>query len=68
MSRLKVINGYLPTFPGPENTALDEGMLIDVLVSMCTDKWRNEMIRSGFEPADHTIDTVQSQLELPEIL
>ena len=41
--RLKQINGYLPLFPWPENEMLNEGDLINILVSMCPKSWLVKM-------------------------
>lgn len=68
VSRLRVLNSFLPYFPEPENVALDEGALIDIVLQMCTAKWRNNMLRVQFEPHDHTLDEVQTKLEISEVL
>ena len=62
-SRLKAINRYLPLFPQPENTELSEGTLVDILVDMCPRSWIVSMSEHSFEPAEHTFEDVQAQLE-----
>ena len=68
VSRLRVLNSFLPFVPGPENSELDEGALIDIVVGMCLARWRNEMLRIAFEPHEHTLDQVQNKLELYEVM
>ena len=68
VSRLKILNRYLPDFPGPENTEIDEGGLIEIVVSMCPTKWRHEMVKDHFEPAEHTLEEVQTRLEMIEVV
>ena len=65
---MKILNRYLPDFPGPENTEIDEGGLIDIVVSMCPAKWRHEMVKDHFEPAEHTLEEVQTRLEMIEVV
>ena len=35
VTRLKTMNRSLTLFPGPDNTELSEGTLVDILVQMC---------------------------------
>lgn len=65
--RLRILNRYLPTFPGPEHMVMDEGTIIDILVKMCPPKWRHEILRDSFETSDHTLDEGQTKLEMIEV-
>ena len=68
VTRLKTINRCLTLFPGPDNTELSEGTLVDILVQMCPRGWAIEMARNQFDPADHTLLEVQTELERSEII
>ena len=60
--RLKQINGYLPLFPWPENEVLNEGDLINILVSMSPKAWLVKMSEHDFDPANYDFEKVLSQL------
>ena len=60
--RLKQINGYLLLFPWPENEMLNEGDLINILVSMSPKAWLVKMSEHDFDPANYDFEKVLSQL------
>ena len=62
------MNGYLPYFPDIYNSKFDEDELIENLITMCPQKWRTEMARMNFEPADHNFLQVQTTLEKIEMI
>ena len=41
---------------------------MDILVQMCPRGWAIEMARNQFDPADHTLLEVQTELERSEII
>ena len=47
--------------------ALDEGSLIDVIVSVIPMKWKTELVREQYDPAAHSIDDVEVRLEMLEV-
>ena len=66
--RLIQMNGYLPFFPDAYNSKFDEDELIENMITMCPQKWRTEMARMNFEPADHNFLQVQTCLETIEMI
>ena len=67
-TRLEEINGMLKHFPGPENKALSEGDLIEILVNMAPAQWRKSMVQINFEPMQKTLTEVVEYLERLEVL
>lgn len=67
--RLMKMNSYLVLFPDqPHNTKLDEDELVEVMLSMSPMKWRTDMVRMNFEPAEVTFLQVQTCLEKIEMI
>jgi hypothetical protein len=66
-ARLKVMNAYLPSFPGPENSPFLTGEMIDIILSMIPKKWVETMVTAKIEPRNLTLKELVDHLENLEL-
>ena len=66
-ARLKVMNAYLPSFPGPENSPFLTGEMIDIILAMIPKKWVETMVTAKIEPRNLTIKELVDHLENLEL-
>ena len=66
-ARLKVMNAYLPSFPGPENTAFQTGEMIDIVLGMIPKHWVETMVTAKIEPRNMSIKVFVDHLENLEL-
>ena len=65
--RLRTINRYLPDFPSPDNSSLDEDAMVDIIVQVIPMKWKTELVREQYDPGQHTIVELEGRLEMLEV-
>ena len=63
LSRLKIINNYLTSFPSPDNKAFLQGKMIEIVLSMLPTVWVNIITTAGLEPREKTYEELFEHLE-----
>ena len=63
VARLKVLNTYLPEFPGREDKKMMSSELMDCLLVMIPHKWNTKMAEINFDPYQKTWDELVEYLQ-----
>jgi len=66
-TRLNQMNATLPVFPGPENTMFSDQELINIVMFMIPQEWKDTLTKENFHIYGGSLHQVQNRLEMLEL-